>query len=140
MLGRVHCSSRRKEGLDASLGTVSCSCCLAWPWLFNSRVGVWISSYGVPKVIWQGVSIDLKHQVESGTSWGGQGRVLELWWMAHVPIFLISHRLYERRQSQYTHRHGVYHSMCHAMNQLRQSLSTQSCPPHEVLVLSCLVY
>ena len=46
----------------------------------------------------RGISIDLKHQVESGTSWGGQGRVLELWWMAHVPIFLISHRLYEHRQ------------------------------------------
>ena len=29
LLGRVHCSSRRKEGLDASLGTASCSCCLA---------------------------------------------------------------------------------------------------------------
>ena len=46
-----------------------------------------------------------------------------------MPNFLISHRLYERRQRA----SGVHHTMRHVMHQLRQISSTQSRPPHEVL-------
>ena len=64
-------------------------------------------------------------------------------WMAHVPHFLISHRLYECHQRasgvQYTDPEHTIRCSIASSNYTRARPSTQSCPSHEVLSLTwCL--